>query len=308
MTNDITKYLQDLMLRLNWIRVPKQVIHGLFGPKILNEYRINEEKVWSLPSSGETNFSRTSASDSPAYTDVCDAASQDQETFSKFKSERNYKSILEHTGYNNGRRYLRVLKKRGVRLPDEFLSFHSSLGNPERFSFNGLGPISPSLLRYFKVASDLDLHFPKWREQDIVEVGVGYGGQIAVLKELGHKGNYTGIDLQSVARLASKYLTTSGKYSNYSFRSSEGAEPALKGHHFISNYAFSELGPEIQERYFYEFVSSSASGYVSWNDFSEKALGGMTAETFRRSVGGQLVPEEPQTYPNNCIILWGHSS
>jgi hypothetical protein len=306
-TIDFTKHLQDLMFNMKWIKVPQGVLHSLFGPRILREYWLNKKKEWSLPSSKKVNLSSTSASDSHPYNNICDAAYLNEYEFSNFKSEVNYKSILEHTGYNHGRRYLKVLTQRGMKLPKEFLSTHSSLGNPETFSFPELGRISPSLLRYLKVASDFDLHFPNWRGQELVEIGVGYGGQLAVLKELGHEGKYIGIDLKSAARLASKYVSSFGKYSQFSFNASDGGQQNLQGHHFISNYAFSELRPEVQEQYFDNFVKYSASGYVTWNDFSEKSLGGMTAESFRKRVGGQIFPEQPQTYPGNCIILWGHA-
>jgi hypothetical protein len=139
----------------------------------------------------------------------------------------------------------------------------------------------------------------------MVEVGIGYGGQLAVFKELGHTKDYFGVDLPVVVSLAEKYLVSAKLTTGYQFDVESERIKLLAGHHFISNYAFSELIPSLQEKYFQWFVRNSASGYVTWNTLSEEMYGGISAKDFAQRVGGRLIPEEPLTSPGNSIVVWG---
>jgi hypothetical protein len=265
----------------------------------------NRNKEWSAALSKISIEEPSSISDSALYLTACNLALNSEEDFSRFKSEKSYKKILEHTGYRFGRAYLRILKERNSKIPRDFIFSQSKIGNPEIFSFKGLGEVSPSTLRYLKVCSDLDLFFPDWRLRTIIEVGVGYGGQLCALKELGHTKEYVGVDLKQVALLARKYALASGFESGHSFLGFDEPLPSSAGHLFISNYAFSELAPENQAFYIDKFIRTSSSGYVSWNTLSEQTLGGMTAEDLREIVQGQIVSEDPLTHPGNCLVIWG---
>ena len=284
--------------------LPQRLRHLRYGLRTMHEWKQNAAKQWTREPSFDFDSRRSSISDSDPYTKLCELAVDNEEVFARFKSEAAYKTILEHVGYVNGLRYLAILNERGVDLPTHFLDAHSKIGDPELYTFRGLGKISPSLLRYFKVASDFDELFPKWRDMDIVEVGIGYGGQIAVLKDRGHRREYLGLDLSPVVKLADKYLTTSSRYSGYILQGSDKKLPNKEGHHFVSNYAFSELGPEIQEAYYLSVIASSKSGYVSWNNLSQSSLGGISLDYFTKRVGGRVIEESPLTHPNNCIVVW----
>lgn|GEM_PF-976616 len=289
--------------RLEWL--PSYVVHLTYGPKQLMHYHSNRKREWSAPLSAILVDNPSSISDSAAYLTACNLALNSEEAFSRFKSEKSYKEILEHTGYRFGSDYLRVLRERAFEIPRDFIFQQSRIGDPETFSFEGLGEISPSALRYLKVGSDLDMFFPDWKSRKIIEVGVGYGGQLCALKELGHNGEYVGVDLKQVSILARKYATASGFESGYNFLGFEEPLPSSTGHLFLSNYAFSELAPEHQAFYVDKYICTSSSGYVSWNRLAELSLGGMTAEELRRIVKGQIVNEEPLTHPGNCLVIWG---
>ena len=281
--------------------------HLLNGPRVFREYLINNAKTWDVAAdSGAPGSVRSSISDTESYLEICKLASNEPRVFANFKSAFAYKAILEHTGFHHGRSYEKILLDRGVSPAREFLDLHSAVGNPETFTFKGFGKVSPSLLRYFKVASDLEIFFPGWKNRPIVEVGIGYGGQLAVMSNFGFVGRYFGIDLPEAGTLAKKYLEqTDVRLSDCQILDNEQSVPALSDYLFLSNYAFSELQRDVQERYFQKLVSSSTSGYVTWNDLAEKAFGGMPAREFAERVGGVIHNEEPLTHPGNCIITWG---
>ncbi len=291
--------------------LPQHVIHLTYGIKQLRNHISNKKKEWSA--SEDIANKKREGSDSDNYADykpdkyliACNFALTSEEGFSRFKSEKHYKKVLEHTGYKFGREYLRVLSDRGFQIPLNFISIQSKVGDPEIFSYSKLGEISPSTLRYLKVVSDLDRLFPGWKSQNIIEVGVGYGGQFCAFRELAYKGNYLGIDFEVVAQLALKYATATGPVNGASFMGFDGALPISKDHLFLSNFAFSEFDPEIQEFYVEKYIRNSARGYVMWNQLSELYRGGMTAEALRKTVRGRILDEEPLTHPGNCLVVWG---
>jgi hypothetical protein len=114
-----------------------------------------------------------------------------------------------------------------------------------------------------------------------------------------------GIDFEVVAQLALKYATATGPVNGASFMGFDRALPISKDHLFLSNFAFSEFDPEIQEFYVEKYIRNSARGYVMWNQLSELYRGGMTAEALRKIVSGRILDEEPLTHPGNCLVVWG---
>lgn len=278
--------------------------HLTYGPRQLRNQILNKRKEWSANPATTSLGGRSSWSDSDLYLNACNAAVTSDKDFARFKSEKSYKEILEHTGYKLGREYLRVLSDRGFQVPVDFIVRQSKIGNPEVFDYKGLGKVSPSTLRYLKVCSDLGVFFPDWEKRTIIEVGIGYGGQFCAFKELGHTGDYFGIDLEIVAALARKYTRAAGFCDGNNFHGFEGKIPNSDSHLFISNYAFSELTPGQQSFYLDNYIKKSSAGYITWNRLSELYLGGMTADHFREVVSGRILPEEPLTHPGNYLIVW----
>jgi hypothetical protein len=261
--------------------------------------------VWSpqIPPRSNTG---TSISENLPYAVFCELAARDDLIFSRFKSAQPYREVLEHTGLKWGNQYQRILLERNFKVSKEFLTLHSKIGDPEIYSFTQFGSTSPSLLRYLKVASDLSILFPHWVDGNIIEVGIGYGGQLATMKELGHRGDYAGIDLDGPIQLAKKYLKVSrvNEIGTLLINSQDSLKEPLSGI-FLSNYAYSELRRDIQEIYFDKYIKSCPQGYVTWNTLGEKELGGMTSSDFANKVGGRVIPEEPLTHPGNSIVVWG---
>ncbi len=113
---------------------------------------------------------------------MCDraAAAGDDSVFSIFKSLPAYRAVLEHVTYEQGVEYLKHIDSDADALAS--LAVNDVYGWPAKYSYPAVGVVSPTTLRYAKVACDLRKHFDGVRT--IAEIGVGYGGQRLVLSNL----------------------------------------------------------------------------------------------------------------------------
>jgi putative sugar O-methyltransferase len=179
------------------------------------------------------------------------------------------------------------------------------VGKPRKFRFKPYGTFSPTLLRYLKVYLDLEKFFGSLRNLNIVEIGIGFGGQASLIRLLSKPLSYTLYDIPPVLGLAQKFIEEIEASGNFTFldgRNPEPSDPDL----VISNYAFSELNRELQDQYLQNVVLKSARGYITWNNLSEKTLGGYSlAELIRLIPDSQIHPERPNTSECNAIIVWG---
>ena len=80
------------------------------------------------------------------------------------------------------------------------------VGSPRVFNYPGIGRVSPTTLRYVKVASDLRKLFGAEPGGNVAEVGVGYGGQMLVCDIAFHMRQYDLFDLAPVLSLVELYL------------------------------------------------------------------------------------------------------
>lgn len=184
------------------------------------------------------------------------------------------------------------------------------VGNPIKYSFPGIGiRLSPTTLRYLKVASDLKLLFGN-NLGYVAEIGGGYGGQTLVNDQLLNVTCAKIFDLPIVNKLIDRYLNShllNGAYETTFINK----ELQTKYDLVISNYAFSELPMELQKVYIRKVVAQSSRGYLTMNS----GLGG------KRSIGKlnifdlkehlpefAIFDENPQTSEHNYIICWGHNS
>jgi hypothetical protein len=269
---------------------------------------LNYRRSWSLKLQSELDDSNgTSLSDTDSYQTICRLAVERDQVFRKFKSCKEYQEVLEHVSRNLGSEYLKVLKKDewiSDRLPELVIG---DIGNPHRFTYPGLGRISPTHLRYAKVASDLRSLFGPLGGYDIAEIGVGYGGQSVILDKLFEIKTYKMFDLPVVLELAQKYTrecevkmsVERGNLSNSGLNSYDLV---------ISNYAFSELKGQVQEDYLLNVIQKSKRGYFTYNDISPLEYDAMSAIKFaEKIVGAELYREFPTTAPKNVLVIWGHN-
>ena len=281
-----------------------------YGPSSVMDDLLNGKKVWSLRSVKshiQPEAGSISGTDS-GYLGIVQAALDDQVAFNKFKSNREYREILEHVNRELGKKYLEVIRRYG-NAPYKFHEYLSlNYCSPFRYTYKGLGRVSPSNLRYGKIALDLRVLFGSLDDFAISEIGIGYGGQYHALTTISKLKSYTFYDLPQVIKLANLYLSR--------------LCPDLKVHKpgnfqvlnqaadlVISNYAFSELEKSLQEIYFQNVISNSKRGYVIFNDISKGAFDTINVEEFAQRIPGAVIVNEfPLTHKNNKLVIWGHTN
>lgn len=252
---------------------------------------------------------KTSISDRGSYISSVQWALEEPKIFNKFRKIPDYRLVLEHVDLNQGKEYLRLAS---MRLKDiagtlDKLEDLSAIGSPHRFTFLESKKVSPTILRYLKVGSDLNYLFGELHSQNIVEVGVGFGGQAAVLNRIWGTKTYRFYDLPEVLELTKKFLSVSGISLKAFFEDGRSPSRSDAGI-FLSNYAFSELNRATQDLYLEKVISSCSSGYITWNTLGERLLDGYRLdEILERLPNPEIYPEEPLTSSDNVIVVWGRS-
>jgi len=197
---------------------------------------------------------------------------------SNFKSNPNYTAILEHVNPSQGEQYLHEIKRiTSLNMEDirAFCSFNDRVGSPNKTTYVDMS-LSPSSLRYILHAHLILTHLKSLASprNDIVEVGGGYGGLCLALHWFAPKygvpiHSYSIIDLREATDLQRLYLEAvqPGIRVNFHVASEFGADvaPAPNGLFLVSNYCFSEISPEFQEKYRTTLFPKVAHGFMAWN-------------------------------------------
>lgn len=237
-------------------------------------------------------------------------ATYNQNTFNNFKNDDFYRNILEHVTYEEGLKYLSFIKKDEdlFKKIDEFL-INDEIGNPIRYFYSELNKkISPTTLRYIKVASDIKKIFKK-NITSIVEIGCGYGGQYLILDKIKKIEKYTLIDLYDVNKLIEKYLEYYLLNSSYETKTINQISQNKVYDLVISNYAFSELPMDTQILYIKKIMMFCKNGYLTMNSGSENNTfkkNHLTVNEIKKFIPNlKIIPEEPVSSEGNYIIIWG---
>jgi len=232
--------------------------------------------------------------------------------FSNFKRSKIYNEILEHVDFTSGEKYLNILKKRN----DNFLLkglnsilLNDDIGNPIKYFYKDIDiPLSPTTLRYLKVASDLNGLFGN-NLGNTAEIGCGYGGQAKVNDQLFKINMQTLFDLPIVNKLIDKYLNLDLLNGAYKTELINKILPS-KYDLVISNYAFSELPSKLQEVYLKKVITRSKKGYLNMNSglggfFSKGAMSVSENSKFLNNF--EIFDEDPIFSRYNYILVWGHN-
>jgi len=254
-----------------------------------------------------------SISDNGSYLMAVKEALENYKKFTIFKRDQRYRAILEHSTQEQGAACLEIIKKESPELLEQFAEFKTNdiVGGATTFNYDGIGFISPSTLRYVKVASDITNLFGKIIGQKIAEVGVGYGGQALIADKILHFKRYDLFDLQPVVALASKYLECHSLRSSYRALTLNQHCGEVDYDLAISNYAFSELPSNLQRMYIKKIFHKSKRGYLTMNSgtsdsaFQDDKLS--LTELKELLPEFEILPERPLTHPGNYIIAWGHT-
>jgi hypothetical protein len=239
-------------------------------------------------------------------------ALKSQRSFENFKRNPAYREILEHFSKEQGQAYLNTIQSRNdglLSVAGDTVFLSDYVGNPFKYQFEGFSsPLSPSTLRYVKVASDLLGLFGKGLEE-VAEIGCGYGGQCLVNDKLLGQRSATLFDLPIVNKLIKRYLNSTlmdGAYRTTTINEEVECTYDL----VISNFAFSELPAVLQKVYVRKVLANSKRGYLSMNSGigGNRDVGKLSLDELRGLLPRFTVLEEdPVTGPFNYIIVWGHS-
>jgi hypothetical protein len=135
---------------------------------------INGVRVWSFRPVNKINLGNgSSVSETNDYLNIVDAAVNIPYAFKKFKSCRQYREILEHVNRDQGNSYAEIIKAYGSASKELTSFIPTDLGKPFRYSYKGFGRVSPTSLRYGKIALDIQAIFGSTKDFSIAEIGIG---------------------------------------------------------------------------------------------------------------------------------------
>jgi hypothetical protein len=240
----------------------------------------------------------SSLSDTESYRRICASAAENDLLFRDFRCLPAYRRVSENVTREQGQAYLDEIRRNDPQLLEapQWFKDNDKYGNPERYEYAGVGLVSPTTLRYVKVAAELRRLFGELRGCDIVEIGGGYGGQARILKALYPSVNYIIIDLFEACMLARMYLF---QYRTDCTFVHDTEDVALAPYLVISNYALTECAPTVLTKYVDHIVQGSARGYVIGNA-QEKQLFDLLA-----SRHPERRDEVPLTGEGNFLCVWG---
>jgi putative sugar O-methyltransferase len=252
----------------------------------------------------------TSISDSKqhaGYLSSCLDAASNPQSFERFRSDPNYVAVLEHVTEQEGQQYLRIAQEE-YGFPSHQLSLLqdlSNVGQPATYRYLDGWDVSPTVLRYVKVASEINHLFGDLNKKHLGEIGAGFGGQAVVLERLFSAKAYTFYDLPAVLQLIRTF--TEAVNSKLVTTMVDGTRPsAARFDLVISNYAFSELTRKLQDLYLENVLLRSKAGYITWNDLGEVFLDSYSLDQLLDFLpGSRVIPEVPETRKGNAIIVWG---
>lgn len=230
---------------------------------------------------------------------------------SDFRRKYDYREILEHVTYTQGKSYLEQIQEYSPQNYIELIEKNKAndlFGNPYEYQYPGVGRVSPTTLRYISTAIDIFETIRLNKESVVAEIGVGYGGQAAILERMYGIRNYSAFDLPSVIQLSNVYLNNVNsklKFTSSGFSSDKNTTWDV----VISNYAFSELHRDLQLSYIEHVIAKSKSGYMIMNsgrsNITGRSEGKLSLNEIRNYIPNLQVKEEvPLTGPDNYIIYW----
>ena len=198
------------------------------------------------------------------YLSACRAAAQGSDFFKNFKSHPAYRHVLEHVSMEEGHQYLDEIEIDYKDKLDE-IKENDLYGTPIQCSYDGIGMISPTTVRYLKNTSDIVNKFGTSFDS-IVEIGGGYGGLCKVMSSFVKFEQYLLLDLEECNMLSRKYLSHFD-LPTMSYQAEEIVNVEDNFDLLISNYAMSECNRETQIMYIERFVKKSDKFYLMHNDF-----------------------------------------
>ncbi len=260
----------------------------------------------------------SSASDNGEYPDFCGRAARDKSLFLKFRSHPIYKQVLEHFTKDFGLECLDFLESTSPFLLENLNTYKNNdlVCGADTYKFGKYGILSPSTLRYIANLAQITQVFPDLTDMNIVEIGCGYGGLCKIIQDSFGVKSYTIIDLPQVLELTEVYLASFGdKYTNKTnlldFDKLDKTIPIKVFDLCISNCAFTECIPSIQDIYLKKIIKNSNKGFIIYNLRLESYHPAVLLEKIKylhntKNIG--VIQEKPLTCKTNFILVWGYNN
>ena len=248
---------------------------------------------------------KTSISDESKYTVACKLFVEDDKSFETFKRHPHYTEILEHSSKAQALDCIKYISGSALDLSKLYLlEANDEQGSPNLAHYDNpaFDNISPSTIRYIKVLAEIVDTFGNLDSGDIVEIGVGYGGQCKVINDYFNVGSYQLVDLDVVEQLSEKYLSKYG-YKNLCFGKPYKDEYDL----VISNYAITECDRAVQIDYIDNVLNKSKHGYITYNRISDIFnVDSLSYDELIDRIDKDVTvhPEYPNTNKDNCLLIW----
>jgi len=272
-------------------------------------YKLMGARIINLRGTKDKPGVQDSDSQALGYDKLIGKFLNDSRSRERFRRNFQYRMILEHVNYGQGRAYLDRITELGFVDLDQIrvLAETDFVGSPRRYFYDRVGWISPTLLRYISVYSEIEKSIGFKHIQSVVEIGVGYGGQARIIHKLAGVSRYSFYDLPDVQKLADYFLRAT---------SSQLSPRNLDIHHVeretfdlvISNYAVSELPAQVQREYLDKVIAPATHCYMIMNsgasDVTRRSSGKLAQLDFVSGISGVAVePEIPSTGPDNYVLI-----
>jgi hypothetical protein len=227
----------------------------------------------------------SSISDAPNYRDICRQAAEDPAVFASFREHPTYRWVVSTDLLHQAQDFRQVLSQRGF----DFSFFDrirdlDQIGGVRLVDYQDAGAVAPQTMRYVKALSDIERLFPTLDGKSVIEIGVGFGGQCAVLSRRFQLARYTLVDLPEPLMLARRYLESLA-IPEVAFATLAELSPSAHYDLVISAYGISEIARPFQVDYVQRALQRAAAGYLLWNSEQMKTVQGWHQRVF----GGEQI-------------------
>ena len=253
-----------------------------------------------------------SATQCSDYPQRCSEAARDNKKFMEWRKSPACIKIVETVSYKQGLALEKIIKSSYPNLLPfcEKICLEDKIGSPISCKYS-IGSCSPTILRYLKVAGDLQKEFGDLTKLNIIEIGGGFGGQCKILNDVAGFASYSIIDLPECMPYIDRYLKYFG-VKNFSVIDCTKISQPMQFDLVISNYAISEIDKHGQLNYIKNIVNLAPMGYIIYNySISNPFVNSYTLQEFVACLSTdkrliKIEPETPQTAKthDNFVIIW----
>lgn len=195
------------------------------------------------------------------YNNAVDEAIINETSFSNFKSNPNYNSVVGMSELWQADIWYENIKLNHKDLYDRLKTFclNDKYGSPQIWESKDGIKISPNTLRFINTLLEIETTFNlKNNSIKIAELGIGYGGLCYILNSYYNVKSYTLIDLPNVYDLANKYL----KLLDVNTQTKEFFEDTDL---FVSEWCLSEFDDADIVNFYNKYIIKSKNVYLQMN-------------------------------------------